>query len=143
MLDLIEAGKSWCLFPPIVATCADCIWRPAPMPFGSACSIRASARSTASISIARPCGLFSNHSSEISANIVALPHSKSEDRLTVTLTLRTIIATRTALAKCPSENWPSWLKKMAVIRALSLELSRMRPLTFGNVAQFAVAKLSL
>jgi hypothetical protein len=29
-------------------------------------------------------------------------------------TLRTIIATRTALAKCYSENWPSWLKKMAV-----------------------------
>ena len=53
--------------------------------------------------------------------------------------VRTIIATRTALAKCPSENWPSWLKKMAVIRALSLELSRMRPLTFGNVAQFAGA----
>jgi len=25
--------------------------------------------------------------------------------------VRTIIATRTALAKCPSENWPSWLKK--------------------------------
>jgi hypothetical protein len=45
--------------------------------------------------------------------------------------------TRTALAKCPSENWPSWSKKIAVIRALSLELSRMRPLTFGNVAQFA------
>jgi hypothetical protein len=53
--------------------------------------------------------------------------------------VRTIILTRTALAKCPSENWPSWLKKMAVIRALSLELSRMRPLTFGNVAQFAGA----
>jgi hypothetical protein len=53
--------------------------------------------------------------------------------------VRTIIATRTALAKCPSENWPSWLKKMAVIRALSLELSRVRPLTFGNVAQFAGA----
>jgi hypothetical protein len=47
--------------------------------------------------------------------------------------------TRTALAKCPSENWPSWLKKMAVIRALSLELSRMRPLTFGNVARIAGA----
>jgi hypothetical protein len=31
------------------------------------------------------------------------------------------------------------LKKMAVIRALSLELSRMRPLTFGNVVQFAGA----
>ena len=53
--------------------------------------------------------------------------------------IRTIIATRIALAKCPSENWPSWLKKMAVIRALSLELSRVRPLTFGNVAQFAGA----
>jgi hypothetical protein len=53
--------------------------------------------------------------------------------------LSVIVAAKTALAKCPSENWPSWLKKMAVIRALSLELSRIRPLTFGNLAQFAVA----
>ena len=49
------------------------------------------------------------------------------------------LAARTALVKCPSENWPSWLKKMAVFRALSLELLRIRSLTFGNVERIADA----
>ncbi len=48
-------------------------------------------------------------------------------------------AARTALAKCPSENWTSGLQKMAIIRALSLELLQIRSLTFGNVARIADA----
>jgi hypothetical protein len=39
-------------------------------------------------------------------------------------------------AKCPSENWLSWRQKLAVIRALSLELWRRRSLTSGNVVRF-------
>ena len=49
---------------------------------------------------------------------------------------RPIVAKRTVLAKCPSENWLTWPQKLAVIRALSLELSRKRSLTSGNVAHF-------
>ena len=44
-------------------------------------------------------------------------------------------ATRTALAKCRSENWPRWSLKKGLIRALSLEFSRIQTLTVGNVAQ--------
>jgi hypothetical protein len=49
------------------------------------------------------------------------------------------LAARTALAKWPSENWTSGLQKMAIIRALSLELLRIRSLTFGNVERIADA----
>jgi hypothetical protein len=49
---------------------------------------------------------------------------------------RTIVAKRTVLAKSPSENWLTWPQKLAVICALSLEPSRMRSLTTGNVAHF-------
>src|SRR6266446_8647575 len=57
------------------------------------------------------------------------------------LALLKFLAARTALAKCPSENWTSGLQKMAIIRALSLEFSRMQTLTVGNVAQIDVAPI--
>ena len=70
----------------------------------------------------------------IDVSIITGDHTHPFDSKNSRANLRDQARLRTALAKCPSENCPSWLKKITVFRALSLELPRMRPITFGNIA---------